>query len=165
MFSGMTPFTLFHVLLSLVGIVSGLVVLAGLIISQPLKIWTQIFLVSTVATSVTGFLFPIHGPTPGLILGGLSIVVLAAVTAGRYGAHLRGAWRWIYVLGCVAALYFNVLVFIVQSFEKLAPLHALAPTVPPSGPAFLAAQSLTLVAFVILGAIAARRFHPAANQI
>jgi hypothetical protein len=160
---GMTPFTLFHVLLSLVGIVSGLVVLVGLISSRRLDVWAFIFLFTTAATSVTGFLFPIHGPTPGLILGVVSLAVLAAAIYGRYGSYFRGAWRWIYVIGCVAALYFNVFVFIVQAFVKLAPLHALAPTIPPSGPVFLVAQCAALIAFLILGFVAVRRFHPVAS--
>ena len=157
----MTPFTLFHVALSLVGIASGLIVLRGLLRSNPMNGWAWTFLATTAATSVTGFLFAFHGVTPAIVLGALSMVVLAAAVAGRYAYRLIGPWRWIYATGSVAALYFNVFVLIVQAFGKLPALHALAPTTPPSGPAFLAVQGLALVFFVAMGVLAVRRFRPA----
>ena len=160
MIFGMTPFTFVHVALSLIGIAAGLVVLRGLLRSNPMNGWTATFLVTTAATSLTGFLFPFHGMTPGIVVGVLSLIVLAVAAAGRYVFHLAGPWRWLYAAGSVTALYFNVFVLIVQSFLKLPPLHALAPTTPPSGPAFAAAQGLALVFFVAMGILAARRFRP-----
>lgn len=160
MIFGMTPFTLFHVALSLIGIASGLIVLRGLLASKPLNGWTSTFLVTTAATSLTGFLFPFHGITPAIVLGVLSLFALAAAVAGLYRFRLVGPWRWVFVVGSVAALYFNVFVFIVQAFVKLPVLHALAPTAPPSGPVFGAVQGLILVAFVVMGVLAVRRFRP-----
>ena len=162
MIFGMTSFTFFHVLLSLIGILTGLVVLYGLIRSNLMKGWTLAFLVTTVATSVTGFLFPFNGVTPGIILGVLSLIALCAAVTGRYAFHLAGAWRLIYVVGAVVALWLNVVVLIVQSFVKIPTLHALAPTLPPSGPAFMAVQGIVLVFFVVTGFSAVRRFHPLA---
>lgn len=161
MIFGMTPFTFFHVALSLIGIASGLVVLRGLLTSDPTNGWTATFLATTAATSITGFLFPFHGVTPGIVLGVLSLIALAAATAGRYRFHLAGSWRWVYAAGAVTALYFNVFVLIVQAFVKTPVLHALAPTIPPSGPVFAAVQGLTLVFFAVMGVLSVRRFHPA----
>jgi hypothetical protein len=161
MILGMTTFTFGHVLLSLIGIASGLVVLRGLLASNPANGWTWTFLATTAATSLTGFLFPFQGVTPGIVLGVLSLIVLAVAVAGRYVFRLAGPWRWIYAAGSVAALYFNVFVLIVQAFVKLPALHALAPTTPPSGPVFAAAQGIVLLFFVVIGVLAARRFRPA----
>jgi hypothetical protein len=160
MILGMTPFTFFHVLLSLIGILSGLVVLYGLIMSDRMNTMTLVFLVTTVATSVTGFLFPFHGVTPGIVVGILSLVVLAVAVAARYACHLAGLWRWAYAAGAVIALWFNIFVLVAQAFAKIPALHALAPkgTEPPFG----IAQGLVLLLFIGAGALAVRRFHPAA---
>ncbi len=158
----MTPFTFIHVVLSLVGIAAGLVVLRGLLGSKSSSGWTATFLGTTAATSLTGFLFPFHGVTPGIVLGVLSLIVLAAAVAGRYAFRLAGPWRGIYAAGSVAALYFNVFVLIVQAFAKLHALHALAPTTPPSGPVFSVVQGLALAVFAVMGVLAVRRFRPAA---
>jgi hypothetical protein len=154
-------FTFIHVVLSLIGIVSGLVVSRGLLASNPVNRWTATFLTATAATSITGLLFPFHGVTPAIVLAILSLIVLAAAVAGRYMFRLAGPWRSIYAAGSVTALYFNVFVLIVQGFEKIPALHAMAPTTPPSGPAFAAAQGLALVVFVVMGVLAVRRFRPA----
>jgi hypothetical protein len=156
----MDAFTLFHVFLSLVGILSGLVVVFGLIVSHRVDRWTLVFLVTTALTSLTGFLFPFHGPTPAIVLGVLSLIALAAVIAGRYAFHFAGPWRWIYVIGAVLALYFNVFVLIVQSFVKVSALHALAPGNPPSGPVFGAVQLVVLAGFGYAGYRALRQFRP-----
>jgi hypothetical protein len=161
MMGGMTTFTFVHVLLSLIGILSGFIVLYGLIASNLMNRWTSVFLATTLATSVTGFFFPFHGVTPAIVLGVLSIVALAAVAAARYAFHLSGAWRWIYFGGSVLALYFNVFVLVVQAFAKIPALHALAPTEPPSGVAFAVSQGIVLVFFVVAGVFAVRRFRPA----
>jgi uncharacterized protein YggT (Ycf19 family) len=160
MILGMTTFTAVHVLLSLIGILSGLVVLFGLLTADPMNRWTPLFLATTLATSVTGFLFPLRGFTPALGVGILSVVVLAATISARYGLHLRGAWRWIYVVGAVAALYFNSFVLVVQSFLKIAVLHALAPT--GSEPAFVVAQGIVLAFYLVTGVLAVKGFRPAA---
>jgi hypothetical protein len=153
----MTPFTLFHVAISLLAIGSGFVVLAGLISGKRLDGWTAFFLATTVATSVTGFLFPISRLTPGLVLGAISLVVLAVAIFARHGRHLAGPWRPVYVVSAVVALYLNVFVLIVQSFQKVPALKSLAPT--QSEPPFAIAQVLALAAFIALGVLAVRRFR------
>jgi len=155
----MTAFTLIHVLISLVAIGAGLIVLYGLLGSARLDGWTAIFLTLTVATSVTGFLFPFHGVTPAIIVGVLSLVLLALAISARYYFRLAGSWRWIYVVTAVMALYLNVFVLVVQSFQKIPPLHALAPK--GSEPPFAVAQGAVLIAFLVLGYISVRRFKPA----
>src|SRR6185503_16869847 len=120
-------FTDVHVAISLVAILSGLVVLFGLLTGRRLDHWTSFFLATTVLTSVTGFFFPFHGFTPAIGLGIISLIVLAVAIYARYPRQLAGAWRWIYVVAALIALYFNVSVGVVQSFEKIPALHALAP--------------------------------------
>ena len=58
MIFSLPTFTLIHVLLSVVGIVTGLVVAGGLAGGRQLDRWAVLFLVTTVATSATGFAFP-----------------------------------------------------------------------------------------------------------
>jgi hypothetical protein len=156
--SGLLAFTLFHVLLSLVGIVSGFVVLRGLLASERLDGWTALFLTTTTATSVTGFLFPFHGFTPAIGTGILSMVVLAVACSARYGRHLVGSWRLVYVATAVLALYLNVFVLVVQAFLKVPALKALAPQ--QNEPPFAAAQGAVFLLFVVFGFRAARRFQP-----
>ncbi|MCI4566651.1 hypothetical protein [Lysobacter sp. CFH 32150] len=162
MLSGMTPFTLFHVALSLVGIVAGLVVVKGLLQSQRLPGWTAAFLSTTLATTVTGFLFPFHGFTPALGVGVVSAAVLALTLIALYERHLAGSWRWIYVVGAVVSLYLNVFVLIVQSFTKVPALHVLAPT--QQEPPFAIVQGVVLLLFVALGVLAVRRFRPTSQR-
>ena len=158
MIFGSTGFTLFHTVLSLIGIAAGLVVLRGLIRNNPLNGWTLVFLVTTAATTLTGFLFPFRGFTPAIGTGIVSTLVLVATIPARYTFHLAGSWRWIYVVGAVFSLYLNCFVLVVQSFLKVPALHALAPqgTEPP----FAVAQAIVLVLFVIAGYLAVRRFRP-----
>ena len=151
-------FTNVHVAISLIAIVSGLIVLFGMVASNRLVGWTGLFLFTTILTDVTGFMFPIHGFTPGLGTGAVSLVVLAIALLALYGKHLIGAWRWIYVVTAVSALYFNVLMLIVKAFQKLAYLKALAPT--QSEPPFLIVQGAALVFFVVLGIAAVIKFRP-----
>jgi hypothetical protein len=148
-----------HVILSLIGILTGLVVLYGLLTGMSLGAWTAIFLATTILTSVTGFPLPPFGFDPPRAVGVISLVLLALAVAALYAFRLAGAWRWIYVGSAVAALYLNVFVAVAQSFQKFPPLHALAPT--GSEPAFLMSQLVVLAAFIVLGVVAARRFHPA----
>jgi hypothetical protein len=153
-------FTLLHVAITLVAIASGLIVLFGMLGAHRLPGWTALFLATTILTSVTGFMFPIHGFTPALGVGMVSLVVLAITLLALYSKHLTGAWRWIYVATAVTALWFNVFVLIVQSFQKVPALHALAPT--QSEPPFLITQGAALAAFLVLGILAALKFRPAA---
>lgn len=157
--TGLAIYTLAHVLFSLIGIAAGLIVLYGLLTSGRMDGWTWVFLLFTAATSLTGFLFPFHGVTPGIIVGILSLIVLAAAVAARYVFHLAGAWRAIYVGCAVATLYFNVFVFVVQTFLKIPVLHALAPK--GSEPPFAIVQGLVLIFFIGAGIASVRKFHPA----
>jgi hypothetical protein len=147
-----------HVALSLIGIVSGFVVLYGLLAGKAFGGWTVLFLATTILTSVTGFPLAPFGFDPPRAVGVISLVLLAIAVAAYYAFRLAGAWRWIYIGSAVAALYLNVFVAIVQSFQKLPFLQPLAPT--QSEPPFLVAQLAVLVIFVALGILAAIRFHP-----
>lgn len=152
-------FTQFHVALSLIGILSGLVVLLGMLGSKPLNAVTAAFLITTVLTSLTGFLFPYHGVTPGIVIGILSLIVLLLAILARYAFHYAGGWRATYVVTSVIALWFNVFVFIVQSFQNVPALHALAPTGTETP--FKVSQLVVLITFIVLGVRAVRKFHPA----
>jgi uncharacterized membrane protein SirB2 len=163
MILGMSPLLFTHVVLSLVGIVTGLVFLYGLLTGKPHGGWTAVFLATTVLTSVTGFPLPATQILPSHIFGVISLVVLAVAIAALYAYHLAGAWRWIYVATALAALYLNVFVGIVQSFQKLAFLKPLAPT--QSEPPFLIAQLLVLGLFIVLGFVAAKRFRSVAGAV
>ena len=158
--SGLELYTDIHVVITLVAIFSGFVVLYGMIKALAMPRWTQLFLTTTVLTSVTGFFFPFHGFTPALGLGIVSMFLLAGALAALYLYRLGGAWRPVYVMCAVAALYFNCFVLVVQSFLKIPPLHVLAPN--GSEPPFAAAQGLVLVFFLVTGYLAVKRFRPAA---
>ena len=154
-------YTMVHVLISLLGIFTGLIVLFGMLAGKRLDGWTRWFLITTVATSVTGFFFPFHGFTPAIGVGIISLLVLAVAIYARYPRQLAGAWRWIYVVGAVISLYFNVFVLVVQSFEKIPALHGIAPT--QTEPPFKLTQLVILALFVILGIAAVIRFRPEAT--
>jgi hypothetical protein len=155
---GMTTatFTLVHVALSLVGIATGLIVMFGLLAGKRLDVWTALFLASTVATSVTGFGFPFEHFSPPHYVGVLSLLVLAIALLARYAFHLSGAWRWIYVVSAAIALYLNVFVLVVQAFQKVPALKAMAPT--QSEPPFVIAQLVVLALFVVLAIVATKSF-------
>ena len=150
-------FTLIHVLISLAGIASGIVVMYGFLTNQRLDSWTAVFLFTTVLTSLTGFLFPFKAVTPAIKLGIISVAVLAVAIVTRYVLHL--AWRKTYVIAACAALYFNIFVLVVQSFEKLPSLKAIAPT--QKEPPFAIAQITVLLLFVVLTTFAVKRFRTA----
>lgn len=156
---GMTTsmFTFVHVLLSLVGIASGMIVALGLLAGRRLHSWTVVFLVTTVATCVTGFGFPFERLLPSHVVGILSLAILALAIVARYGFHLAGAWRPIYVIAAAAALYLNVFVLVVQAFLKVPALRVMAPqqTEPP----FVIAQIVVLVISAGLTVIATRQFR------
>lgn len=147
-----------HVSLSLVGILSGLVVLYGLLNSQPLRGWTALFLSTSILTSLTGFPLPPFGLDPARVVGMISLLSLALAAIALYSFHLSGAARPIYIVSATAALYLNVFVGVVQAFQKVPLLSPLAPT--QSEPPFLVAQTIVLVVFVLFGVLAVRRFHP-----
>ena len=151
-------YTIIHTLISLVAIFSGLVVVLGLLGSKRLDGWTKWFLITAVATTVTGFFFPFHGFTPAIGLGIISLPFLALTIFARYPKHLAGSWRWIYVIGAVICLYFNLFVAVVQAFEKIPALDALAPT--QSEPPFKLTQLVLLLVSALLAIVAAIRFHP-----
>jgi hypothetical protein len=147
-----------HVILSLIGILSGLVVLYGLLAGSLSGAWTAVFLATTILTSLTGFPLPPFGFDPPRAVGVISLVLLALAVAAYYEFHLNAAWRWIFVGSAVAALYLNVFVAVVQAFMKLPFLKALAPT--QSEPPFVVTQAIVLLVFIALGVWAAVRFHP-----
>jgi len=153
----LTAFTVFHVILSLVGIGSGLVVLYGLLTSRWFERWTIVFLTTTVATSVTGFLFPVHKFLPSHGVGILSLILLSIAICARSVFHLAGAWRRTYVVTATLALYLNSFVLVAQLFQKVPPLKALAPTQSESP--FKIAQLVVLVIFAVAGARAAIKFR------
>jgi len=158
MIFGMTSFTFVHVVLSLVAIISGFVVMLGLLAGKRLDGWTVLFLVTTVATSVTGFGFAFDHLLPSHVVGIVSLVALAVAIVARYLFDLAGAWRWIYVAGAAVSLYLNVFVLIVQSFLKIPSLKMMAPT--QSEPPFVVAQLVALALLVLLGIVAAVQFRP-----
>ena len=153
-------FTILHVLISLIGIVSGLIVVWGMLGNRRLAGWTAVFLAFTVLTSITGFPLPPFGIDPPRIIGIISLVLLVGATLGYYFFHLQGAWLRIYVVTAVISLYLNVFVFVVQSFQKLPFLQPLAPT--QSEPPFVIAQAIVLALFAGYGFLSVRRFKPAA---
>jgi hypothetical protein len=156
---GMTlsTFTLVHVLISLAGIGSGLIVVYGLLTGNRLDGLTAIFLATTILTSLTGYLFPITHITPGHIIGAISLVVLAIALVARYARRMEGSWRWIYVVSALIALYLNVFVAVVQSFVKIPAVHALAPT--QKEPPFLVVQLTVMAIFVVIGVFAVKKFR------
>jgi hypothetical protein len=156
----LATFTLLHVVVSLIGIVAGLVAMVGLLKSKSLPGWTGLFLLTTILTSVTGFFFPVEKLLPSHVIGIISLVLLAVACLALYGQKLAGPWRWIYVLTAMISLYLNVFVLVIQSFLKVPPLHALAPSVPPSEPPFAIVQGIVLVFFVVTTFLAIRKFRP-----
>jgi hypothetical protein len=153
-------FTILHVIISLIAIVIGLIVAFAMVGGSKPAGWTALFLLTTLLTSVTGFLFPIVKFTPALGTGIISVAVLAVAIVALYGKHLMGAWRWIYVVAAMASLYLNVFVLVVQAFLKVPFLRQLAPK--GNEPPFLIAQTVVLVLFVALGIVAVIRFRPTA---
>jgi hypothetical protein len=151
-------YTQLHVLISLIAIGSGLIVMYGMLTSKRLDGWTSLFLATTALTSVTGFGFPFVGVTPAIKLGIISLVLLGIAYLARYTRHLTGGWRATYVITAAIALYLNVFVLLVQSFEKVPALKAIAPT--QKEPPFAIAQIAVLVVFVGLTILAVRRFRP-----
>jgi hypothetical protein len=150
-------FTQLHVIISLIGIATGFMVIFGMIGGRRFPLLTAIFLITTVLTNITGFMFPYKGITPGIVIGVLSTLVLILGIYALYAEHLRGGWRGCYVVSSVLAQFFNFFVLIVQSFQKIPALKAMAPT--QSELPFKIAQLSALVVFIILGVIAYKKFR------
>jgi hypothetical protein len=159
----LSTFVTVHTIISLVGIVAGLVVMFGMLGSNRMPGLTAIFLLFTILTSATGFLIPpllTEKPLPSHMVGLLSLVLLAIACFALYAQKALGKWRWVYVLTALLSLYLNVFVLVIQSFLKVPALHALAPSVPPAEPPFAIAQGIVLVFFIIVIIGAIRRFRP-----
>jgi hypothetical protein len=156
----LSTFTTVHVIISLIAIVSGIIVMFGLLGSKRMPGMTAIFLLFTILTSATGFLFPFEKLLPSHMIGILSLVLLAIACIALYGMNLSAAWRSVYVVTAMTSLYLNVFVLIIQAFLKVPALHALAPSVPPSEPPFAVIQGIVLVFFVVVIIGAVRRFRP-----
>jgi hypothetical protein len=151
-------FTVLHVVISMIAIFSGFIVVGGMFSNAGLAGWTAFFLLMTILTNVTGFMFPIAGFTPALAVGTLSTLLLLVAVYAVYKERLRGSWRTVYVVTASIGLYLNVFVLIAQSFQKVSFLQPLAPH--GNEPPFAIAQAVTLVAFLLLGWMALRKFHP-----
>jgi hypothetical protein len=155
----LAQFTFIHVALSLIGIGAGFFVLFGFLKSLHLRILTALFFLSTIGTSLTGFLFPNKTITPGIVLGVLSMIVLVLALYAQYGKKLAGPWRGVYVVSVCMAFYFNFFVLVAQAFAKVPALKQVAPTM--ASPAFGLAQLVLLFIFVLLTIRAVKRYHPA----
>src|SRR5258708_9319737 len=157
----LSAFTSQHVVISLIAIVAGIIVMFGMLGSSRMPALTAIFLLFTILTSATGFLFPFEKLLPSHMIGILSLVLLVIACFALYAMKLSGAWRWIYTVTAMISLYLNIFVLIIQAFLKVPALHALAPSVPPSEPPFAIIQGVVLLFFVIVIIGTVRRFLPA----
>jgi hypothetical protein len=151
-------FTYLHVFLSVVGLGAGVFVVIGFFSSKRFSILTSTFLVSTFLTSLSGFLFPFHGVTPGIVIGILSLIVLFVAIYALYARKMAGEWRKIYVISACVALYFNFFVLVAQAFDKVRALHSIAPS--QTSPGFAIAELAVLVLFVLITIRAVQKFHP-----
>jgi hypothetical protein len=156
----LSTFTAVHVIISLIAIVSGIVVMFGMLGSNRMPGLTAIFLLFTILTSVTGFGFPFEKLLPSHMVGILSLILLVIACIALYVMHLAGPWRWIYVVTALVSLYLNVFVLVIQGFLKIPALHELAPGNPPAGPAFAVVQGVVLLFFVVMIVADWRRFRP-----
>jgi hypothetical protein len=152
-----TTFTLIHVVLSLAGLVTGLAAAGGLVAGQRLPRWTTVFLVTTIATNVTGYGFPFVTLLPSHIVGGISLLVLAVVLVAHHVKHFAGRWRSTYAAGVVLTTYLNAFVLVAQLFRRIPALIVSAPT--QSEPPFAVTQLLVLALFVWLGRAAVKGFR------
>ena len=152
-----SAFTTLHVIISLFAIALGLVWAVDLLRGRQSSFVAGLFLLTTILTSVTGFMFPASSVTPAHIFGVISLVALSVAVLGLYAYKLRGFWRPAYIVTAVLSLYLNIFVGVVQAFQKIGPLHALAPT--QSELPFAIAQTIVLVLAIVVGWMAVRRFH------
>ncbi len=155
--SGIAALTLFHVIVSLIAIVAGIALAYGLLARKRFDRWTLLFMLTTAVTVLTGFLFPFNGVTPGIAVGVLCVLIFIPTALARYRFAMVGIWRPVFVVGALALFYFNCLVFVVQSFQKIPALNALAPT--GGEPIVAAVQGIVLIAFLVVGFFSVRRFR------
>jgi hypothetical protein len=158
----LSTFVTVHIIISLIGIIAGIIVMFGMLSSKEMPGLTATFLLFAILTSASGFLIPplvSDKLLPSHIIGALSLVLLAAACFALYGQKLSAGWRWIYVLTALISLYLNVFVLVIQSFLKIPALHALAPSVPPTEPPFAIVQGIVLVFFVVVIIGATRRYR------
>lgn len=151
-------FTVLHVVISIVELFAGVVVALQLLAGNRSRL-TGLFLATGALTTLTGFLFPFHGMTPGIVLGFVSLPFLLLAALSFYGGRLHGIWRVAYVLSVLIVLYLDAFVAVVQSFDKIGALHALAPTGKEAP--FAVVQGLVLLIFIVVGFLALKRFRPA----
>ena len=160
----MNAVVLIHVAISLIAIVTGIIVMLGMIGATSVPAWTTTFLVTTILTNATGFIIPpflYDKFLPSHAIGILSLVLLAIACFALYSQKLSGMWRWVYVVTALVSLYLNCFVLVIQTFLKVPALHAIAPGAPPSGPVFGAVQLIVLAFFAFTTFRAIQRFHPA----
>jgi hypothetical protein len=155
-------FTLIHIMISLIGITSGFGLLAGLVTGKLFPRWALVFLTTTIATSVTGFFFPFHGITPGIVIGVISLLTLALACFALYARRLEGVWRRMFAVTAILSLYLNVFVLVVQTFQKNPALVEIAPAL--NAPPFVISQVLVLAIFIWLGTLSLRHFHADLQQ-
>jgi hypothetical protein len=150
-------FTVLHVIISIVELFAGAAVVLQMLSGKRSGL-NFLFLLTAVLTTITGFMFPYHGPTPAIVLGFITLPFLLLAAVAWYTGHVRGVWRVIYVLSTLILFYLDAFVAIAQSFMKIPALHALAPK--GNEPPFAIAQGLLLLVFIVLGFLALKRFHP-----
>ena len=154
----LSTFTAIHTALSVIALLSGVVVLIGLLRSQRCPLVTLLYFVTAIATSATGFGFPNTTFTPAEVVGVISLVLLGIAVLARYSYAFAGSARWLYVLGVTLSLYFLFFVLVAQAFSKIAALRVFAPT--QSEPPFAIAQGVLLLVFVAITVATVRKFHP-----
>lgn len=159
--TAVTFLTAGHVAISLIGLAAGFLVIRGFLTGKASPSQTAIFLAATIATSVSGFLFPVQHITPAHVLGVISLAVLAVSVYAYYREHLSNNWRTAYVVSAVTAQYLNFFVLVVQLFLKVPALKALAPT--QTEPAFAISQLVALAAFTVVGILSVVRHRNLAN--
>jgi hypothetical protein len=152
-------FTVLHVIITIVELLAGAVIVLQMLSGKRSGL-NFLFLLTAVLTTITGFMFPYHGPTPGIVLGFITLPFLLLAAIAWYTGRLRGVWRPIYVLSMLILFYLDAFVAVAQSFMKIPSLHALAPH--GNEPPFKVAQGLLLLVFIILGYLALKRFWPVA---
>jgi hypothetical protein len=157
----LTAFTQLHTIISLIAIATGLIALVAFARDHWLASIMQIFVWTTVATTVTGFLFPFNGFTPAIGTGIVSSVVLVVLLFALYKSKLQGRARTVFAVTATISLYLNLFVLVVQSFLKIPALHALAPL--GKEPPFAAAQGVVLLALIALGYFSVKAAPPGLN--
>ncbi|AZO78090.1 MULTISPECIES: hypothetical protein [unclassified Bosea (in: a-proteobacteria)] len=146
----------FHTWLSIIAIVAGIPMTAALLKGHLSQRWNGVYLSTSAATDITGYVFPFSGVLPSHIVGAISLVLLAIAAVALYGRGLQGGWRRTYAITAVLSFYLLIFVLIAQLFLKVTVLHNMAPT--QSEPPFAIAQGIVLAIFLALTVLATRRF-------